>query len=185
MLIHNVHEREIRCPIEQASLLIDTFSEPEAILWPSKLWPREPFNGPLQVGAIGSHGGTIYRVEAYQPGRQIRFRFISPKGYQGTHEYELQPTPDRESVIIKHVTKLELSGMNLLAWKLAICWVHDALIEDGFSEAEKHLTGQVGTPSAWLWRVYLLRHWLGGSRLIYAGFKKLIRRKKCDDGQSF
>lgn len=178
MLINNRHEREINCSIEKASLLIDTFAEPNALLWPSVIWPREPFDGPLQIGAIGSHGGTSYRVEVYQPGKILTFRFISPNGYQGTHGYELTSIVERRSVMVKHFTQLEITGKDLFWWKFAIRWVHDALIEDAFSKAEHHLTGQIKKPYPWLWRVYFLRHFLGGSRLICLFFKNFISKKE-------
>lgn len=172
--INNVHERKIHCELTDAGYLIDSLADETSPLWPSHLWPRENFDRALQIGAVGAHGGTRYIVEHYQPGRRILFRFISPKGYcGGNHGFEIYKTPSGLTNL-KHVTQLQLKGIDALVWSIAIRWVHDALIEDSLDCAEEYLTKKLNKRNKWLIRVYFLRYIIGCSRLLKAQFKSIL-----------
>lgn len=173
MLIVNIHERSLSCSIHEAAFLIDDFAKKEASLWPSLLWPREPFDGPLQVGAQGAHGGTQYFVESYKPGRQVKFKFTKPKDYIGYHQFELVESSDVRT-LIRHTVELNLSLLSFLKWRCFIKWVHDALIEDAFDCAQEAIASPPDRPHQWPKRVYLIRHLLGGSRLIFDGCKSIL-----------
>jgi len=83
MKVLNIHERELEADYEQVAKLIDSLSSEDDLLWPNQCWPRMKFDRPLSVGAKGGHGPVGYVVEAYKPGESIKFRFTSPKGFNG------------------------------------------------------------------------------------------------------
>lgn len=167
--IVDIRSRQIVGTLEQASFLLQGFADDSPILWPINLWPRDKFDSPLQVGAIGGHGATKYVVVSYDPKKELVFKFISPKGYIGMHGFTLETISiqGKQGVIITHVTKLLLKRYHLTMWYLAIKWVHEALIEDCFNNAELYLTGKIIKKTQWKWRVYFWRHILGGTRLIF------------------
>mgnify|MGYP003391204969 FL=1 len=179
MKVENFHQRILRCSAEQASILIDSFADVNSPLWPHKYWPRERFDSLLGIGAIGSHGGTVYVVEQYEPGRVISFRFIKPKGYIGTHRFEIIKVDSSSSQLI-HLFQCELQGFDYLFWNLVIQWVHDALIEDAFDSAEIHLFPTSVIPSKWPLRVYFFRHMLGLTRLIF-GRRNYLSKKQQEE----
>jgi hypothetical protein len=173
MLIRNIHERLLPCHVNSAAFLIDDFAKKEASLWPSTLWPREVFDRPLQVGALGSHGGTQYVVDSYAPGRQVTFKFITPKAYLGFHRFELVESDDANT-LIRHTVEFEAKRIPSLIWRHLIQWVHDALIEDAFDCAQHAIGSTPKQPRQWPKRVHVFRHMLGASRLITNGFKVIL-----------
>jgi hypothetical protein len=165
MQINNVHSRIILGSYDAAKYLIDSLPEDNSPFWPTHLWPRGQWDCPLRIGAQGSHGGTRYIAEEYQPGILVKFRFTYPSSYQGFHMFIIEfHSPN--SICFKHITKLSLKGMDAIVWRLAIRWVHDALIEDALDCAELYLTQTIGTRNKWRKRVYCLRYMLGCGRLI-------------------
>jgi hypothetical protein len=172
MLIVNTHERLLPCPIKSAAFLIDDFAKKSASLWPSQLWPREPFDRSLQRGAIGSHGGIQYVVDSYDPGRQVKFTFIEPKGYLGYHQFCLVENGD--NTLIRHRVEFKTSLISFLTWRYIIQWVHDALIEDAFDSAQDAIGSPPKKPNQWAKRVYFFRHLLGATRLIINGGRTML-----------
>jgi len=81
MNVRNVHERVLDVPACDLAVLLDGLASPDDALWPRHLWPAMKFDRPLQVGAVGGHGPIRYTVEAYEPGRRIRFRFTAPRSW--------------------------------------------------------------------------------------------------------
>ena len=75
MRVINVHERELNVSLYTAGELIDRLASENDVLWPSDRWPPMRFDRPLSVGAVGGHGPIRYVIEAYEPGRSIRFHF--------------------------------------------------------------------------------------------------------------
>ena len=61
LAVLNVHEWMIPGSVDAVGRMIDT------------------------LGAAGGHGPIRYRVESYERGRRVRFRFLSPEGFVGTH----------------------------------------------------------------------------------------------------
>lgn len=174
MLIVNIHERSLACSIHEAAFLIDDFATINASLWPGHLWPREPFDGPLQIGAKGEHGGTQYLVDSYEPGRSVKFKFIAPKNYLGYHQFELLDSGET-TTLIRHTVELNVPLLSFLKWRCFIQWVHDALIEDAFDCAQEALDFPPAQRHQWPKRVYLIRHLLGGTRLLLDGCKSMLR----------
>ncbi|MCD6025807.1 MAG: hypothetical protein K0R08_326 [Solimicrobium sp.] len=161
----SVHERVVPCASTQVSALLERFHEMYSPCWPHVKWPRDAFDGTIKVGSIGGHGATRYRTERYVSGEGIVFRYIAPKGYQGVHGFSLYDNTSGFT-LIKHFTYLQLSAYHWLMWRCCIRWVHEALIEDLLDGIELHLTGALERPRRWKWRVYLIRHALGGVRLL-------------------
>jgi len=155
MHILNIHRRRLPASAEQLASLIDGLSSPDDLLWSRSTWPPMKFDRALQVGAAGGHGPIRYWVEAYTPGRSIRFRFTAPKGFDGTHGFVLETTGDGESSLT-HTVDMQVRGFVALKWRLVFGPLHDALIEDSLDLAAKY-AGGVSTAPSWSWWVCFLR----------------------------
>lgn len=172
--IFSHHQRTIDCAIETARGLFETFVDNDSIFWPTSSWPRDAFNDDqLKIGSIGGHGGTKYKIQHYQPGACLEFSFIYPKGYLGTHEFRLIFL-NSSQFLLCHVTNIKTNIYHWMLWQIMIRWVHDALIQDAFDKAELHLMGKIRLKSTWKYRVYLIRHLLGTTRLIKEWLKKFF-----------
>ncbi len=138
MQVLNVHHRKLDgVSAAQAGALIDTLATNEDLLWPRHSWPPMKLDGPLGIGAIGGHGPVRYVVEAYTPGESVQFRFLGPKGFVGSHGYEVLHEAD--SVMLRHVLKMRTHGPARVTWPLFFRPLHDALIEDSLARAEAAL----------------------------------------------
>ena len=162
MHILNIHERELRVPLEQVGGLIDSLASTEDRLWPRHTWPRMHFDRPLEIGAYGGHGPIHYRVDAYDPGRSIRFRFTAPRGFRGYHEFEVLSLSEHKTRL-RHCIKMRTHGLARFSWPLAFEPLHDALIEDALTTAEASL-GLEPTVRPWSSRVRWLRWILSGGK---------------------
>jgi hypothetical protein len=158
MRIVNVHERILPATVEQVGALIDGLAGPDDRLWPTDRWPGLPlrFDRPLGVGATGGHGPVRYRVEEYEPGRRVVFRFSRKPGIDGTHRFEVD---DSQGVTeLRHVLEGRLESATAIRnWTMVIRPLHDAILEDLLDRAELATTGQVLQPARWSRRVRLLR----------------------------
>lgn len=163
--VTSVHVRYVACAPDRAGALLARFDEAASPCWPHRHWPRDAFDGPMRVGATGGHGATRYRVEQYRPGHGVVFRFTAPERYEGIHGF-LIAADGQGRTAITHFTHLRLSNYHRLMWHVCVRWVHDALIGDLLDGMESHLTGAVARPRRWKWRVHVIRHTLGGARLL-------------------
>lgn len=161
-MVRNVHERWIAAAPEAAGAVLDSLTGPDDRLWPHGLWPSIRMDRPLAVGATGGHGPIRYWVEAYEPGRRVRFRFSDPDLLDGWHAFEVEPRDG--GVVFRHVLEGRLGGRMRLLWPLAIRWLHDAVVEDGFDRAETALTGAPRNRASWSPWVRFLRARLAGGR---------------------
>jgi hypothetical protein len=119
------------------------------------------FDRPLQVEAIGGHGPIRYTVESYDPGHAISFRFTGPPGFNGTHNFLVDPTPSGSR--IAHDLRMSTSGSGTLSWLLVFRPLHDALLEDALHRAA--LASGVQEPSpTWSPWVRILRALLRSRR---------------------
>jgi len=57
--------------------MLDSLGSARDAVWPGGRWPVLTLDRPLQVGAVGGHG-------------PIRFRFLSPEGFVGTHGFDVE-----------------------------------------------------------------------------------------------
>ncbi len=155
-MVNNVHERLIHAPLPTMCGMIDKLASQEDVLWPRDRWPAMRLDRPLGVGATGGHGFVRYSVEAYEAGHSIRFRFSAPRGFIGTHEFEVEEIAPNV-VRLRHVLKVRLEGVARLTWPLAIRWLHDALVEDALDQAEAYATATQLKQREWSLWVKLLR----------------------------
>ena len=158
----NVHERVLEADPIQVGALVDSLSSEEDRLWPGDTWPRMAFDRPLSVGAIGGHGPIRYFVEAYIPGKSIKFRFTGPKGFDGYHSYEIIPVTER-SAVLGHTLKMSARGLALLSWPLVYRPMHDALLEDSLATAQRSL-GMAPQVQGWSVWVKVLRWVISGGK---------------------
>jgi hypothetical protein len=138
MQIVNIHECRLSIDPMEAGSLLDTLASPEDRLWPGDHWPAMRLDRPLGIGATGGHGPIGYRVDAYQPGTRVRFRFTAPPGFNGHHWFEVLPS-NEQGAILRHTIDMQVTGRRLLSWLFIIRPLHDALVEDAFYNAEQAL----------------------------------------------
>ncbi len=100
----------------------------------------------------------------YEPGRLVRFRFTSPPGFNGHHEFVLERAAEAGpgAVRLRHVLMMTPVDNARLTWPLVWKPLHDALIEDALDRAEAAVTGRAPAPRAWSPYVRLLRRLLKG-----------------------
>jgi len=120
------------------------------------------FDRPLAVGATGGHGPIRYSVEDYRHGVHVRFRFHAPRGFDGTHAYDVEPV-DATHATLTHSLVMQAHGRARLTWPLIFRPLHDALIEDSLAKAERAL-GLPPAATPWSPRVRLLRSLLTRGR---------------------
>ena len=125
------------CP--EVGQLIDTLGSKSDLLWPSEKWPPMRFDRSLQIGASGGHGPIRYTIDRYDPGQTIRFRFLSPRGFHGTHRFDVVSVEPGKSRLV-HTLEMNTSGMAILAWPVIYHPLHDALLEDLLDKAERNFS---------------------------------------------
>jgi hypothetical protein len=154
--VYNLHTRRLNATQEEVGALVDSLAGDHDGLWATHSWPEMRFDGPLGVGAVGGHGPIRYTVEAYVPGRWIRFRFTAPRGFDGFHEFTVHPH-DPAVTDLHHLMAMRLRFPAWLTYPLLWRPLHDALLGDTLDRAERSLTGTVGSPAKWSPYVRLLR----------------------------
>ena len=152
----NLHTRRLNAPRDEVGALVDSLAGVHDRLWAGDLWREMRFDRPLGVGAIGGHGPVRYTVEAYEPGRWIRFRFTSPRGFDGFHEFTVHPRSPGVTDL-HHLMAARLRSPAWMTYPLLWRPLHDALIEDTLDRAQRSLTGTVESPARWSPYVRLLR----------------------------
>ena len=162
MKVLNIHERELEANHEQVGALIDSLSSENDRLWPSHSWHHMEFDRPLRIGADGGHGPIGYFVEEYNPGQSIKFRFTSPKGFDGFHSYEIVQI-SHHSVLLRHTIEMTLHGFAFLTWPIIIRPLHNALLEDALATAQASL-GMIPQIRAWSPWVKLIRWVMSGGK---------------------
>lgn len=157
MNVLNVHERILNTTMDEAWKLISSLSSDSDKLWPVKKWIAMRFDEDIDIGAIGGHGPIRYRVEAIENRKKIEFSFIKPRGFIGSHRFELESIVGQK-VKLRHVIDMYVVGWDILKWLLIIRPMHDALIEDALNCAEYN-TGGRPQNREWSYWVKFLR-WL-------------------------
>ncbi len=142
MQVRNVHTRRLDVPASAVGELLDSAGSRSDRLWP-RGWPRMKFDQPLSVGVRGGHGPIRYFVEAYEPGKNVRFRFTGPRGFDGYHSLEIELDGDG-ACVLRHVIEMRARGIAVVTWTVVFGPLHDALIEDLLDRAEHEL--ELGTP---------------------------------------
>ena len=152
--VENIHARIFLALPAEVGSLIDQLASSNDRLWPNERWPAMRFDTPLGVGAAGGHGPIKYCIETYDPGRRIVFRFTSPKGFDGTHGFEILSAG--QGTRLRHFVRMRLRGTARVTWPMAVRPLHEALIEDALDKAESSL-GFTPAPRRWPLTARLLR----------------------------
>ncbi len=113
------------------------------------------FNKPLSIGAVGGHSSIRYSIKKYVPGEFIEFSFTAPKGFDGTHFFEVAAINSNDTEL-KHTILMRTHGSASFSWLLAIRPLHDALLEDALTKVESKL-GLQAHPEKWSILVKALR----------------------------
>jgi hypothetical protein len=147
MRVRSSHARELDATGEEVGRLVAALGSERDVLWPNDLWPgtRIEFDRPLGPGARGGHGAIRYSVEAYEPGRRVRFRFDPGIGLDGTHGFDLEPLTDGRTRLV-HTLDTRLEGAVRLA-KPLLLRMHDTLIGQLLDNAERATGGRVEHPT--------------------------------------
>ncbi len=143
--IVNVHERELPASAETVGRLLDRAGSVGDPLWPAPTWLPMRFDRPLGVDAQGGHGGIRYRVTRYEPGRAVEFTFDPSIGLDGHHALEVEPRR-ADRCVLRHRLAGRPAGAMRLLWPLAVRACHDTVVEHLLDNAERAVTGRVGTP---------------------------------------
>lgn len=151
MNVLNIHERQIPVKASELGMLIDALASDHDALWPKEVWPRLRFDRALGVGAIGGHGPIDYLVEEFCPSQMVKFRFLSPRGFDGVHWLEVIEEGENNA-ILRHTISMRAGGLALLLWLIVIRPLHDALLEDALAKAQATmgLTPLVRPWSTWV-----------------------------------
>jgi hypothetical protein len=166
MHVSNIHEREFDLSSAAVGSLIDSLASSNDRLWPDDKWPPMRFDRALAVGARGGHGPIRYSIEEYQPSRLVRFRFRAPRGFDGTHRYEVVEQQGR--LVLRHVLEMHTSGLASLSWPLLFQPLHDALIEDSLDKAARSLGNVPRSAAQWSTTVRILRYALRTLRRVHS-----------------
>jgi hypothetical protein len=162
MRVLNIHEREIAAEAPEVGALIDSLASDNDALWPKTFWPPMHFDRPLSVGAVGGHGPIPYVVEEFRPGQMVKFRFVGPRGFNGSHWFEVLPK-GANTVLLRHTIGMRAEGPALLSWPLFIRPLHDALLEDALALAQASV-GAAPLVRPWSPWVKFLRWLMSGGR---------------------
>lgn len=82
-MVLNIHTRDLHTSRDAVGALLDSLASKQDLLWPHDRWPTMRLDRPLQIGAAGGHGPIRYRVEWYEPGRAVLFRFPGRSCFAG------------------------------------------------------------------------------------------------------
>ena len=165
MHVRNVHERCFGVSPTHIGILLDGLGSDDDRLWPSSRWPRMSFDRPLEVGATGGHGPIRYEVEAYEPGRIVRFRFHAPSGFEGFHAFEVVAAGVQQTTL-RHALEMTARGPALFTWPVVFRPLHDALVEDCLDAAARAV-GEA--PASRRWSVWV--------RILRRAYQLLARRR--------
>lgn len=151
MKVLNVHTRELDQPKEKIEELFATLATDNDMMLANDKWSPMILDKGLTVGSKGGHGPIRYSVKEFVPDELVEFQFYKPKGFIGTHRFEINELNTNKTEL-KHIVDMKIIGPALLSWPLAIRWLHDAFIEDAFDKVENHFSGQAKRTrwSAWV-----------------------------------
>lgn len=155
-MVLNIHTRDLHTSPDAVGALLDSLASQQDLLWPYDRWPAMRLDRPLQIGAVGGHGPIRYRVAWYEPGRAVLFHLTGPRGFHGTHGFEITASAPGVTCL-EHRLCMRLSGVARLSWPLMFRWLHDALIEDALDRAEAAVTSRPLQERHWSVWVRFLR----------------------------
>ena len=155
--MRNIQQRVIDAPMHRIGVLLDQMGSAEDALWPSADWPRLFLDAGLAPGSRGGHSVIRYSIAEYEPSRRVRFTFEPGLGLNGYHELLITPE-GAGRCRLTHTLEGTVHGRMRMLWPLAIRWMHQALTQDLFDNAERAATGTLSQgPARWTPALRLLR----------------------------
>lgn len=153
--MENVQRRVVDAPAAEVGALLDRLGGPDDVLWPAQ-WPPLQLDRGLTPGSSGGHGPIRYRVREYEPGVRVRFLPEPDIGLDGFHEFAVRPLGAHRCELV-HTIRARTRGSMVIAWPLAVRWLHEALLQDLLDRAETEAAHGPRRPAAWSPWVRLLR----------------------------
>ncbi|GGK81405.1 hypothetical protein Ppa06_48690 [Planomonospora parontospora subsp. parontospora] len=155
--MRNVQQRSVNASADRLGALLDGVSTADDRLWPTPSWPPLVLDAGLTPGSRGGHGPIRYSVTEYEPGRRLRFSFDPELGLDGHHELVITAEGADRSRLTHTIVGTTRGRMRIL-WPLLIRWLHEALMQDLFDNAERAAAGRLSRrPARWSVWVRLLR----------------------------
>ena len=155
MKVINIHKRILNAPKEKISELLGTLSLKEDKIWPYEKWPAIRFKEGLIENTKGGHGPIRSKINKYVPHKLIEFKFYAPKGFNGIHRFDIKELQSNKTEF-RHTIEMDVSGIGILTWSIAISWLHNALFEDLMNKVENQFIKETKKSKWGLW-VILLR----------------------------
>jgi len=156
MKVLNIHTRELNQPKTKIEKLFTTLATENDMMLANDKWSPMILDNGIAVGSKGGHGPIGYSVTEFKEGDLVVFQFSKPKGFVGTHRFEIKEL-NANRTELKHVIDMKIKGMALLSWPLAIRWLHDAFIEDAFDNVENHFSKEKKRSEWSVWVKFLRR----------------------------
>jgi hypothetical protein len=147
MRVQSRHARSLYATVDEVGRLVAALGREGDVLWPNDRWPgtRLELDRQIAVGARGGHGAIRYTVEAYEPGRFVRFRFDPGQGLDGSHGFEIVALGEGRTRL-QHTLDVRLHGTMRLVRPLLLR-MHDTLIRQLLDNAERATGQQVERPT--------------------------------------
>ena len=155
MKVANIHSRTLQKSMSVVSTLLETLASDNDTLWPNEKWHPMRFKDGVQVGSRGGHGPIRYSVKEIVPGKGIEFQFEKPSGFHGVHGFILEKQTE-SLTLLSHYIRMKTTGKSILSWWFIYRPLHNALIEDCFTKAERSLELEP-TRKKWNLWVHFLR----------------------------
>jgi len=155
MKILNIHKREFNQSKEKLGKLLHSLSNKDDEIWPYENWPSMKFKDGLKKGSKGGHGQIRYTIEKYIQNEFIQFKFTSPKGFNGVHNFKINEL-ENEKTELKHTIEMSIVGTDILNWIFIIKPLHNALLRDALDKVENQFKSN-NSKTEWSFWVKTLR----------------------------
>jgi hypothetical protein len=143
--MRNIQSRVVDAPAGIIGALLDRVASDDDPIWPAPTWPPIRLDNGLRPGSRGGHGPVRYSVEAYEPGRMIRFRFDPAMRMRGHHEFRIEPL-DAGRTRVAHILTGTPNVTAWIRWIVVVRWLHEALLRDLLDNVERAATGAALPP---------------------------------------
>ncbi len=110
MKVLNIHKRVINQPKDKITELLKTLATKNDMILSTDKWPPMKLSEGLKEGSRGGHGPIRYTVRKFIPHKQVQFEFTKPKGFSGTHQFEITEL-ENEKTEINQTIEIKIHGM--------------------------------------------------------------------------
>src|ERR1041385_7219260 len=108
MKVLNIHKRVIDQPKDKIAELLKTLATKNDMILSNK-WPPMILSEGLKEGSRGGHGPIRYTVKKFIPYELVQFEFTRPKGFNGTHKFEIVEL-EKDRMEIRHTIEIKTQG---------------------------------------------------------------------------